>query len=604
MTTATPVVWSVDGSGSINSVNGLFTAGSTTAIATIRATSGSLIATLSIQVSTASVTQSGLTVTYDGTAKAISVSTVPPGLAVTTTYNGSGTAPTVAGTYTVVSTVTDRRFTGSVSGTLQIAKRGVSVGISALSAIYDGSAHPVTATTVPAGVPVVVTYNGSAQAPIAVGSYTVLATVSDPNRSGSATGTLVIAKATAAVSLSGLSATYDRSPHAVTVTTVPAGLTTSVTYAGANSPPTAVGSYPVTVVLTNGNYSGGASGTLVIARASATVSLAGLSAVADGNPHAVTVTTTPAGLAVTTTYNGSTTVPSASGTYPVISTIVDANYTGSASGILTIGSAGLLPATVNLAGLSVTYDGRPHAVTATTVPANLPVSITYAGSATPPTDAGSYAVVCTVTGGTYTGSATSTLVIARANATLSLSGLSAVYDGQAHAVTVASVPANLAVSRTYAGSSTPPTAVGSYAVTVTVTDLNYTASAAATLTIGKAPATITLGNLAAVEDGTAQEVTVVTQPPGLTVEVSYDGSAVVPITAGSHRVVATIIDASYSGSVSGTLVIASRDSQVKDTKSPSAGGDGGGGGTCGLGSALGLLLTCLGFALQGVVRRR
>lgn len=53
----------------------------------------------------------------------------------------------------------------------------------------------MTATTVPSGLTVVITYNGSGLYPIAVGSYTVVGTVVDPVYVGSATGTLVISPA-------------------------------------------------------------------------------------------------------------------------------------------------------------------------------------------------------------------------------------------------------------------------------------------------------------------------------------------------------------------------------------------------------------------------
>src|SRR5690606_6270214 len=41
----------------------------------------------------------------------------------------------------------------------------------------------------------------------------------------------------------------------------------------------------------------------------------------------------------------------------------------------------------------------------------------------------------------------------------------------------------------------------------------------------------------------------------LNVAVTYDGAAVVPVNAGSYAVVATIAEANYTGSASGTLVV-------------------------------------------------
>jgi hypothetical protein len=64
------------------------------------------------------------------------------------------------------------------------------------------------------------------------------------------------------------------------------------------------------------------------------------------------------------------------------------------------------------------YDGTPKSVTITTNPAGVAYSVTYSGSATPPTNAGSYNVVVTITDASYSGTASDTLVIARANQTI------------------------------------------------------------------------------------------------------------------------------------------------------------------------------------------
>ncbi len=109
--------------------------------------------------------------------------------------------------------------------------------------------------------------------------------------------------------------------------------------------------------INDANYTGTATGTLVIAKAAATVMLGSLSATYDGNPHAATAITTPASLAVTFTYDGSSAAPTAAGSYPVVGTINDSNYTGTASGTLVIAKAA---ATVTLGSLSATYDSDPQ----------------------------------------------------------------------------------------------------------------------------------------------------------------------------------------------------------------------------------------------------
>ena len=60
--------------------------------------------------------------TYDGGPKSATATTSPAGLTVSFTYDGSATPPTLAGSYTVVATLQDPSYQGTVSGTLVIDK--------------------------------------------------------------------------------------------------------------------------------------------------------------------------------------------------------------------------------------------------------------------------------------------------------------------------------------------------------------------------------------------------------------------------------------------------------------------------------------------------
>jgi len=86
-------------------------------------------------------------------------------------------------------------------------------------------------------------------------------------------------------------------------------------------------------------------------------------------------------------------------------------------------SVAALQATVTLSNLTTTYDGTPQTVTATTTPSGLEVDMTYNGSSTPPTEAGSYVVVGAVADPTYQGIVTGTLVIAQASQNIILPAL-------------------------------------------------------------------------------------------------------------------------------------------------------------------------------------
>jgi hypothetical protein len=184
-----------------------------------------------------------------------------------------------------------------------------------------------------------ITYDGSATAPTAAGSYAVTGTVNEANWQGSATGTLVIGKASATVMLENLVQVFDGTPKEATATTDPAGLTVDFTYDGSATAPTEAGSYAVTGTVNEANWQGSSTGTLTIGKASATVMLENLVQVFDGTPKEATATTDPAGLAVDLTYNGSATAPTAAGSYAVTGTVNDPNHVGMATGQLRIAKA-------------------------------------------------------------------------------------------------------------------------------------------------------------------------------------------------------------------------------------------------------------------------
>ena len=87
-----------------------------------------------------------------------------------------------------------------------------------------------------------------------------------------------------------------------------------------------------------------------------------------------------------------------------------------------------------------------------------------------------------------------------------------------------------------------------------VTPVNFNSG-----TISPAPATITLGGLAHTYDGTSKVATATTNPPGKTVDITYNGLATAPVEAGSYAVIATVNDVNYVGTASGTMIISGAD---------------------------------------------
>jgi hypothetical protein len=380
-------------------------------------------ATVSVEVTgkTATITLDSATLsqTYDGSEKAVTATTNPSGLSYSVSYGGSTTAPTDAGSYAVVATITEPDYVSATnSGTLVVAKAGSVTTVTGGTFAYDGSAHAaVVAVTGAGGLSTTgtPTYSGScSSAPTTVAegtsctaSYTYAGDTNHLGSTGSAS--LTINKAAATISLSGLTQTYDGTAKSATVTTNPGGVSYTVTYAGSTTAPTDAGSYTVVASITDANYSGdNATGTLTINQATPTITVSNTSQAYNGSARSVTVTTVPTGLTYSVTYNGSTTAPTDAGTYPVVVTVNTANYYGTKTASLEITR---IAPVITITNLEQTYDGSAKPVTVTITPSGLSYSVTYGGSTTVPSTAGSYEVVATVDTTNYYGTQTATLVI-------------------------------------------------------------------------------------------------------------------------------------------------------------------------------------------------
>ena len=163
--------------------------------------------TIAVNKAVASVTFTGsLSQTYDGTPKSAAIITIPPsGVTVTVAYNGGPAAPTNAGSYPIVATINDANYQGTAaSDNLVITQAPATVTLNGNpSQGYDGTAKSLTAATVPPGVAVAVTYSGSTSAPINAGTYQVVASITDPNYTGTAAnGSLTVTQKTPAITWS------------------------------------------------------------------------------------------------------------------------------------------------------------------------------------------------------------------------------------------------------------------------------------------------------------------------------------------------------------------------------------------------------------------
>jgi ligand-binding sensor domain-containing protein len=140
------------------------------------------------------------------------------------------------------------------------------ISLSGLGAfMYNGSPRGVTATTIPADLPVTILYNGREEVPVEGGSYRVTAIVQDENYAGQRKGSILIRKAAATVTLSGVGTHfYNGSPVLATATTTPAGLPVIIHYNNKPEAPVEIGEYYVMATIDHPSYQGGAAGDLVI----------------------------------------------------------------------------------------------------------------------------------------------------------------------------------------------------------------------------------------------------------------------------------------------------------------------------------------------------
>ena len=545
-------------------------------------------AQLSVNKRQAVVTLQNLAQTHDGTPRSITVMTDPPGLNVNVTYEGLSTPPIHAGTYAVTATVIDNVYQGSANATLQVNQAAQVIDFPVISDQLAPNTVVLNATGGGSGNPVVFAVS---QGPGVItagnqlhftGSGAVTITANQDGNANYLAATPVartfnVAKATATIQLLGLDQTYNGSARSVTATTVPAGLDLTFTYEGLTEAPVNAGSYQVVATLNpHPLYEGSSTGTLVVNKApqqltfptisnqiaTATLSLNATGG-GSGNPVVFSVVSGPAVLnaATTLTFTGAGTVN------------VAANQAGDANHLpapQVTRSFAVTKATTSLtlSGLNQVFDGTPRVVTASAGVPGVTVVVLYGSSLVPRINAGSYMITASITDPIYQGTVTGTLVVAKAPQVI-----------QFNPETVQQATALVPLTATGGTSSNP--------VTFTVTagpgviegsTLRFTDSGSVdvrasqagglnhldatpvtrTFTVSKTPAEISLAGLEQGYDGTPRSVTAITTPPGLQVQVTYDGSPNLPVNAGQYLVSAQINDPRYSGARTETLVVAKK----------------------------------------------
>jgi hypothetical protein len=215
----------------------------------------------------------------------------------------------------------------------------------------------------------------------------------------------------------------------------------------------------------------------------------------------------------------------------------------------------------NLSGKNVAFELNGQSVGTDATDANGVAELS--GVSLSGINAGTYnnAVSANFTGDSgYNGSSgLGTLTVNKADATIQVNGFQGTYDGNAHGASGSATGVNSEDLSSLLNLGASFTNVpGGTANWSFAGNGNYNSdSGTAAIVINKADATVQLSGLGSYfYDGTPKVATATTSnPSGLNVTITYNGSPTAPTTVGSYNVVATIDNPNYQGQATGTLVI-------------------------------------------------
>ena len=350
---------------------------------------------------TASLRQSPLAASVTATSVAYRVTfskavtgVTASGFTLTATGSASGTIGTLSTVNSSTFDVTVSSLTGNGTLRLDVKSSGSGIADAAGNALTGGFTGGETYTLVPAGSQPAITSAASAS-----GTY------------GTAFTYTIAASGT---------------PTSFTATGLPPTLTLNATTGAITGTPTLAGNFTVTLAAINASGTGTAALTLSIAKAPLTVTASNTSRfVSSANPNfALTYAgfvngDTAASLVAAPLATSKTDTLTATGTYAITPQGgLSDNYAFTfVNGTLNVNP---IPVTITLGNLVQTYTGASLSPTFTTSPANVPVALTYNGSTTTPTTAGTYAVVVTSVSSNYPGTVSGTFTITKAAQTITL----------------------------------------------------------------------------------------------------------------------------------------------------------------------------------------
>jgi hypothetical protein len=436
-----------------------------------------------------------------------------------------------------------------------------------------------------ANMPGTFSYSPPAGTLLPAGTETLTATFTPTNTTDyntvTTTNTLVVNKAAPNVVIEGITPwMYTGTPPTV-VGKVKDRLnnviaTPALTYNGSPDPPVMPGTYEVVATFPgNANYlPGSATATWTITKRMVDIQINVQDVTYDGAPHGAGYLISglypdfPAADSVT--YNGGENTPLNAGTYTVVVTFngSDIYEPATASKTFTIHKA---TPTVSVTGGTFTYDAASHPATGTVTGGGGgslgSPTFAYNGAPEPPVSGGTYNVVGTFAGDAnhHPASGSATITINKAVPTVAVTGGTFTYDGQPHpaaaSVTGVGGAPIAGLTLAYNGSPEPPVNANGYVVEATFPgDANYQAiTRYALIQIAPATPVVTVTGGTFTYDGQPHGATVtVTGVGGVALEgalLTYDGSADVPVNAGTYVAVARFDGSGNYGFAAGSALV-------------------------------------------------
>jgi 6-phosphogluconolactonase (cycloisomerase 2 family) len=468
---------------------------------------------------TLTITPAPLTVTAANATKAFGdpnpaftgiITGIKNGDNISATYSTTATATSPVGTYPIVPALVDP--TGKLSnyavtvsnGTLTITNSVLTVTAANASRLY-GDPNPVftgAITGIKNGDNITATYASTATATSAVGTFSIVPTLSDNGTGALANytvvinnGVLTVNQAPLTVSVANATRLYGVANPAFTgtITGLKNADSITATYSATATATSNVGTYPITATLSDPagvlpNYAVITNnGTLTITPAPLTVTAANATRVyGDANPAFTgTITGLLNGDNITATYSTTATAASNVGTYPITPALVDpagklGNYTvTSNNGTLTVTTA---PLTVTAANATRAFGDPNPAFTGiiTGIKNGDNITASYSTTATASSPVGTYPITPALvdpTGklGNYTVTSNNgTLTITNSVLTVTAANASRFYGdpNPAFTGTITGLKNGDNITATFSSAATATSAPGTYAIVATLVDPN------------------------------------------------------------------------------------------------------------------------------------